>query len=81
MTLTSRGAGRRWLDVTLNGGNAVLICFYEPYHSDFQEFSNRVNALGGFMAAAATEVREGMTAVVMQDGKNYAFIIESVTLG
>jgi len=78
--MTSRGSGRKWLDVILNGDHAVLLCYYEPYRGDFEKFRKQLDARGGAMEAAATEIRDGMTAIVMLGGNNYPFTIEGVTV-
>lgn len=78
--MTSRGSGRKWLDVILNGDNAMLLCYYEPYRGDFEKFRKQLDARGGVMEAAATEIRDGMTAIVMLGGNNYPFTIEGVTV-
>ena len=80
LEMTSRGSGRKWLDVILNGENAVLLCYYEPYSGDFETFRKQLDARGGVMEAAATEIRVGMTAIVMLRGNNYPFTVEGVTI-
>jgi hypothetical protein len=78
--MTSRGSGRKWLDVILNGDNALLLCYYEPYRGDFEKLRKQLDTRGGALEAAATEIRDGMTAVIMLNGVNYPFTIEGVTV-
>lgn len=78
--LTSRGEGRRWLDVTLDGEPGLLLCYDEPYGGDVAEFRRRIDCLGGPTDGAATEIREGMTALLIYNGSNYIFAIKRVVL-
>lgn len=78
--LTSRGPGRKWLDVTLKGEAAILLCFYESYRGDFDKFRESLEARGGMMEAAATEIRDQMTGVIMFQGDNFPFTIMGVSL-
>lgn len=78
--LTVLGRGRKWLDVSLNGAPAVLLCYYDPFNGDFDGFRRNLQLRGGAVEAAALEIREGMTALIMQDGNNYPFSVESVSI-
>lgn len=80
--MTSRGPGRKWLDVELAGGKeGMMLCFDGPYCGDYNQFLQRLESHGGtVIEAAVTEIGAGMTALLMVDGTNVPFTIEGVVL-
>ena len=77
---TSRGRGRKWLDVTIGERLGVLLCYWLPFNGDFEDLRARMEMEGGAVNAASPSIEPGMTAVFMLDGSNYPVVISDVQI-